>query len=211
MPEHVVRTRLSREESQAQTRERLIEAARREVVRQGFGAASVRDIAEAAGYSQGAFYSNFQSKEDLLLELMRRHMRQEAQQLGAVLDSAGPSPDAAMSGLEAWASALNTDADWSMLAIELQLHANRSPGFAAAYDDVIKQHRADLGRIVARFFAMMALEPPAEASHLAMAFMALAHGLAVQRTRDEADLSGELILVFLKGLIASAQAARARP
>ena len=60
--------RLSREESQARTRNLLIEAARDEIVKKGFAQASVRDIADAAGFSLGAFYSNFPEKEAILLE-----------------------------------------------------------------------------------------------------------------------------------------------
>ena len=51
--------RLNREESQARTRNLLIEAARAEIIKKGFAQASVRDIADVAGFSQGAFYSNF--------------------------------------------------------------------------------------------------------------------------------------------------------
>ena len=65
--------RLNREESQARTRDLLVQAARDEIIRKGFAQATVRDIAEAAGFSQGAFYSNFPSKEAILLEVVRRH------------------------------------------------------------------------------------------------------------------------------------------
>ena len=79
------RKRLSREESQAQTRERLIDTAQQLFVANGYGGASIRDIANKAGYSQGAFYSNFASKEDVLLELLRRHMTAEATHLSRVM------------------------------------------------------------------------------------------------------------------------------
>ena len=46
--------KLNREESQARTRSLLIDAARREIVKKGFATASIRDIAEAAGFSLGA-------------------------------------------------------------------------------------------------------------------------------------------------------------
>ena len=65
--------RLNREESQARTRDLLVQAARDEIVKKGFAQATVRDIADAAGFSQGAFYSNFPSKEAILLEVVRRH------------------------------------------------------------------------------------------------------------------------------------------
>src|SRR5258706_6443215 len=61
--------RLSRQQSRLQTRERLLEAATLVFSRRGFDAASVEEIAEEAGYSKGAVYSNFASKEELFLTL----------------------------------------------------------------------------------------------------------------------------------------------
>jgi AcrR family transcriptional regulator len=58
-------TRLSRKESQARTRTRLIAAARRHFLRDGVGAAVAEEIADEAGFSRGALYANFESKEDL--------------------------------------------------------------------------------------------------------------------------------------------------
>ncbi|CUI09355.1 hypothetical protein BN2497_13487 [Janthinobacterium sp. CG23_2] len=109
-----------------------------------------------------------------------------------------------MGELESWASTLNNDADWCTLSIELQLHANRSPTFALEYQTVWDAHRAGLGRVVGKLFATLGRTPPAEPEELAAAFMALTHGLALQRVAGRPDPSGRLILVFLRGLIASA-------
>ena len=196
--------RLSRGESQAQTRTRLIETARQLFVERGYGGTSIRDIADGAGYSQGAFYSNFASKEDVLLELLKGHMEAEGAQLSQVMESDGRTPGQIFAELESWASTLNRDASWSMLSIELQLHANRSPTFAAKYQAVWDAHRARLGGVVGKLFATLGRTPPAEPEELAAAFMALAHGLALQGMGNRPDPSGRLILVFLRGLIAGA-------
>lgn len=198
------RTRLSREESRAQTRTRLIDTARQLFVTNGYGGTSIRDIADRAGYSQGAFYSNFASKEEVLLELLRAHMEAEAVQLSRVMDSDGRTPEQVFEELESWAATLNSDAAWCMLSIELQLHANRSPAFADKYRNVWDAHRAGLGRVIGKLFATFGRTPPAEPEELAAAFMALAHGLALQGIGTRPDPSGRLILVFLRGLIASA-------
>src|SRR5471030_2010213 len=66
------RIRLTREQSRDQTRERLLDAAQTVFMKKGFVAASVEDIAAAAGYTRGAFYSNFGSKSALFLELLKR-------------------------------------------------------------------------------------------------------------------------------------------
>src|ERR1039457_1147071 len=68
------RKRLTREESKEVTRMRLIEAAERLFVRRGFDDASVEEISETAGYSRGAFYSNFDNKEQGFLALIGRRL-----------------------------------------------------------------------------------------------------------------------------------------
>lgn len=62
--------RLTRAERQQQTRDGLLDAAARVFVRRGFQASSVEEISAEAGYTRGAFYSNFRSKEDLFVELL---------------------------------------------------------------------------------------------------------------------------------------------
>lgn len=199
------RRRLTREESRTQTRERLIETAQHLFVSNGYGGASIRDIADKAGYSQGAFYSNFSSKEDVLLELLRRHMEAEATQLFKVTGNDGQKPEQMLAEVEAWASTVNHDADWCMLSIELQLHANRSRTFAAEYRKVWDKHRSEIGGVIGQLFNKLGRTPPSAPDELAAAFMALSHGLALQRTTTRLAPSGRLIMVFLRGLIASAE------
>src|SRR5579862_4359168 len=66
------RRRLTRQESKQQTRMRLIEAAEILFIRQGFDNTSVDDISELAGYSRGAFYSNFSDKDQVFLAVIDR-------------------------------------------------------------------------------------------------------------------------------------------
>ena len=111
--------RLTREESRERTRERLLEAAREAVARNGYDGTSVADIAEAAGFSKGAFFSNFESKEALLLELLRRHKEQDIATLGRILD--GAEQGDAGSALDRYFKDRGGDAVWARLDIELQL------------------------------------------------------------------------------------------
>jgi hypothetical protein len=92
-----------------------------------------------------------------------------------------------------------------MLSIELQLHANRSRSFAAEYRKVWNKHRSELGGVIGQLFGKLGRTPPAAPDELAAAFMALSHGLALQRISTRPDPSGRLIMVFLRGLIAGAE------
>src|SRR3979490_391733 len=67
-----VRTRPTRDD----TREKLFEAAARVFEEQGVGGASIEAIAAAAGFTRGAFYSNFDSKDELIIAMLEDHVEQ---------------------------------------------------------------------------------------------------------------------------------------
>src|ERR1700719_1087305 len=73
--------RMTREQSKAATRERLLDAARSVFAASGFHGASVEEVAAAAGFSTGALYSNFEGKEDLFLALMEREIDEHAREI----------------------------------------------------------------------------------------------------------------------------------
>jgi AcrR family transcriptional regulator len=195
---------LNREESQARTRNLLIEAARREIVKKGFAQASVRDIADAAGFSQGAFYSNFPDKEAILLELVQRHQSEERAKIEAALSQAPDDAAKAMAGIERWAATVNSDADFAVLAIELQLQALRSPSFAQGYNELNRKHRRALGLLVTKLFGLLGRQLPGDPVEIATGFIALGRGMALVSGEGEASRSGRIIVTFLKALIASA-------
>src|ERR1700735_5925499 len=80
-----IKQRLTRQESRLETRARLLESAAQLFARGGYEGASVDLIAESAGYSKGAFYSNFESKEAIFLELLDIHKRREIEALSQLL------------------------------------------------------------------------------------------------------------------------------
>ena len=67
-----VRTRPTRDD----TRDRLFEAAARVFEEDGIGGASIEAIAAAAGFTRGAFYSNFKSKDELIIAMLEDHVAQ---------------------------------------------------------------------------------------------------------------------------------------
>jgi AcrR family transcriptional regulator len=67
-----IRTRPTRDD----TRDKLFEAAARVFEEQGIGGASIETIAAAAGFTRGAFYSNFRSKDELIIAMLEDHVEQ---------------------------------------------------------------------------------------------------------------------------------------
>src|SRR4051812_42131059 len=84
-----VRTRPTRDD----TREKLFEAAARVCEEQGIGGASIEDIAAAAGFTRGAFYSNFKSKDELIIAMMEEHVEQSIRRMHELLAEHKTLPD----------------------------------------------------------------------------------------------------------------------
>ena len=76
-----MRTTLTRADRQAQTRDELIAAADRLFTRTGFHATSVDAVADEAGYTKGAVYSNFESKEDLFFAVYERRVNAAVEEM----------------------------------------------------------------------------------------------------------------------------------
>jgi AcrR family transcriptional regulator len=99
-----IKKRLTRTESRLETKTRLLESAAQLFARGGYEGASVDLIAESAGYSKGAFYSNFESKETIFLELLDAHKRREIEGLAQLLarDVSAPELLSLIRDSEAW-------------------------------------------------------------------------------------------------------------
>jgi AcrR family transcriptional regulator len=194
-----------RDASQAITRQQLLDSARLAFIRNGYAGTTIDAIAEGAGFSKGAFYSNFQSKEGILFELLEEHQRRERAELQEILDRSESSEGLFML-LDPWLENLNQSTDWALLVIEMRLLAQRSPGFASAYLDLERGHRKVLGQFIQEAFRRSGKVLPLDPDILASACVALAEGMALQRFNlnrqpQTPDPSGRVIMLFMKGLI----------
>src|ERR1700730_9838908 len=95
-------TRPTREQRKAETRERLLAAATRVFARSGYHGASVDEIAEEAGFSTGAVYSNFEGKEDLFLALVEDQLAAQTRALDAAVGQLSSVAERTRGGAEHW-------------------------------------------------------------------------------------------------------------
>ena len=91
---------MTRTESRVRTREQVIAAAAEVFTQKGFHGASLEEIAEAAGYSRGAVYSNFNDKTELFLAVRDERMHRRTQQVGELLDRTQARPTTSSSRSE---------------------------------------------------------------------------------------------------------------
>ncbi len=195
--------RLSRKESQEATRDRLRDAAAREFARRGVSAASIDTIAETAGFSRGAFYSNYSCKHDLLLELLEREQKRELVAWRELIEHAA-TLDAALPALAERFDAFLTAGQASLLAIELRLEALRNSDFGKAYA-ASSEEVFDMSVELVRVLVAKAGRTEAEVMPITLALRAIAAGLGLDSGPPPADVpsGGTIMALFLRRMLAA--------
>ncbi|MBO0609534.1 TetR/AcrR family transcriptional regulator [Myceligenerans salitolerans] len=147
------------------TRARLMDAAYTVFARDGIHGASIEVICETAGFTRGAFYSNFDSKEELFLALADRLKRQQLDALEAATRSLDPCEfrsgavdhDAIAQILNAVATDPDHSRQWTLLRSELELLAMRDARVAALYSTHVTTLREELTDAITRILETLGL------------------------------------------------------
>jgi AcrR family transcriptional regulator len=192
------RQRLTREQSKDQTRERLLDAAQAIFMKKGFVAASVEDIAAAAGYTRGAFYSNFRSKGELFLELLRRDHEIMQAGLNAIFEDASSREEMEARVLQYY-SRLHLENKCFLLWVEAKLVAVRDGRFRVRFNaflhEKIEQMSAYIREFSTRVGTPLTLSPEA----LAIGLMGLCDGVQFFYTVDPQNVTAEMTEALLGG------------
>lgn len=193
--------RRSRRESQKVTRARLKQAALQIISAGGVAAASIRGICQRAGFTQGAFYSNFDSIDDLLLALVEDHTAAMADELRAIIaETEGMQLDAGLQRIAARLSGLARDPARSLMVVEMHLHARRNADFAAVFEPVKHRYRAEFSRITAALLAAHDLQPGIKADRLTSVLMALWSGAILQVDPHEGPAAEDHMVAVFRSL-----------
>ncbi len=173
----MARQRMSRAEQRESTHEHLLTAAAEVFAQRGYAGASVQAIAEAAGFTIGALYSHFASKEDLFVELLDRRYEQLVLEIEAAIQASAPG------GIARQIAAIGSDEE-ALLSIEFHLHAARN---GELRDRLAAHHRkvrnAMAGIIQARR-EELGIEARWDDLTLATLFLSLVDGMGFQRRID---------------------------
>jgi AcrR family transcriptional regulator len=183
------RQRLTRAEKQAETRERLLEAAEEVFRARGFSGSTIEEITERAGFSRGAFYSNFESREQLFIELLHRRVYDDFTRL-LERSPRRQSPRARMRATaRELASRYEHGERWLFeLWLECLAYAARHPEFASLPATFWRGNRALTAGTIETTYAQAGERPPIDAKHLATALTALDIGLAIQNLVDPEEV-----------------------
>lgn len=195
------RQRLTREQSKDQTRERLLDAAQAIFMKKGFVAASVEDIAAAAGYTRGAFYSNFRSKGELFLELLRRDHEIMQRGLNEIFEDALSRKEMEARVLTYY-STLHRQNKCFLLWVEAKLLAVRDGRFRIRFNAFMNEKIEQLSAYIREFSTRAGTPLPLPAETLAIGLMGLCDGVQFFYTVDPQNVSAEMTEALLGGFFA---------
>jgi len=180
----MTKARLTRAERRDQTRSDLLEAAARVFITRGFEGASIEAIAAEAGYTRGAFYSNFESKEQLFAELLQQRVYSVYRAM-AEASVAGARPSLRETGEQLARIQGHEQGRWLFrLWLELLAHAGRDEKFRAIAAGFWSANRQLTATGTQQAYADAGEKPPLPPEHLATAMIALDIGLALQHFVD---------------------------
>jgi AcrR family transcriptional regulator len=196
--------RLTREQSKANTRERLLAAARSAFASSGFHGASVDEIASRAGFSTGALYSNFDGKEDLFLVLMEREIDEHAREIAAAVNVRESVAERATGGAQRWMTMIDREPELLLLFMEFWAYGVRDAAVRPKVAERFAQVRRLLTQLIEEGVREFELELALPAEQLAVAVDALADGIARQRLADPEAVPDELMGTVLALLFSAA-------
>jgi AcrR family transcriptional regulator len=172
--------------------------------RRGLERASVDEIAEDAGFTKGAFYANFASKEEIFLAMLDERFAERLAEIERVTDSdAEPQEQARRAGAD-FEDYLRADPEWQRLFFEFAAYAARDERFRA---ELVKRYRLLQERIAdvyRRRLERLGIESPVPVEHVSAMTFAMANGAAFEMLLDPDalpdDAFGTMLGAFFAGL-----------
>lgn len=194
--------RWTRQRRLEHTRGVLLDAAEEVFAKRGFGGAALEDIAEAAGYTRGAIYSHFGTKEDLFLAVIERHLLRFLDGFEDVIASFASLEDLDVARFaERWRELTIAGPDSAALGHEFSLFLLRNPGarerLAAQRKEAIRSLADYITTHIARLGGTLTV--PAEA--LARVLIASHEGITISEHLDGRDLYEPFLRLVMSNVL----------
>ncbi|MEX2447355.1 MAG: TetR/AcrR family transcriptional regulator [Solirubrobacterales bacterium] len=184
--------RLSRAESKARTRARVLEAAEAVFRRDGYHGASLERIAAQAGYTKGAVYSTFDSKADVMLALVAARAARRRDEMATIFDAASDAWEALGEFARRFAPADEAERDWWAAVVEFMVVVGRDEELRARYAEHHDATREAVVAMTRRWTRESGDRLTISPEQLAAAAMALSIGLTVEGMLAPTEVSASL-------------------
>lgn len=189
--------RRTREEQRARTRSDLLAAAAQVFARHGYHGTSVDMVAEAAGYTKGAVYSNFASKEQLFLALMEERLEDSLGSMHQVLDESAPEDRPAAFGRRRHEIA-QWEPQWFLLEAEFELYAARNPDVRERVAARQRETRWVIEQALRQHIEELGLTPAYDLDKLAKLIVSAGDGMSLMALNNPEVDTGELMRILLE-------------
>jgi len=167
------------------TRARLIQSAEKVFARDGFEAAKLEEIATDAGYTRGAFYANFDSKEDLFFALLEREISMRITALEREMDKVR-EPEAKLKAMRDFFLTKTLDRRWALLSLEFKLFAVRHPEVRQRLAEMHRRFVGPRGGFLEKVMKALGRDLPASAYVTGVSLAALGNSLTLEHMLDPA-------------------------
>ena len=175
--------RRTRAQAVQDNRDALLLAARRMFERLGYHRATIDAIAEQAGLSKGAVYSQFGSKDDLFLAVIEHNIEQRYNAFASFIELADASTDPAEMVHLAYEQTVASIA-WQAALIEFRVHAWRNGDVNRRYRELHQQTIDGLAALIGDLHARVSAEVPPNLTDLAVSFLGGGSGLVLELLAD---------------------------
>jgi AcrR family transcriptional regulator len=190
------------------TRSLLIQSAEKIFARDGFEAARLEEIAADAGYTRGAFYANFENKEDLFFALLEAQINSRIEKVRLQVD-ASPTPAEKLKALRSFLLEMSLDRRWSLLALEFKLFAVRHPEVKSRLATMNRRFVSSRVHILQNVMEGLGRNLPASTNAVGISLSTLSNGLALEHMLDRTVMSEgdvkKIIGTFFDSLTAAAR------
>jgi AcrR family transcriptional regulator len=176
------------------TRAALLEAAAGVYARRGLDGATLDEVAAEAGFTKGAVYAHFGSKENLLLALLEEYFARDVAEQLELFDRERATWERPYAGSERWMERLVEDPDRFRLFVELWAYAQRDERVCAHLADGLDGFRRTFASFGAQSSADVGISPPPGVpEQFANVMLALGVGLSMLKLVDPERVPGELL------------------
>jgi AcrR family transcriptional regulator len=205
------RGEFDRSARRARTRAQLLEAAARVYARRGFESATLDEVAEEAGFTKGAVYDHFGSKENLLFALLDEHLAAQIAEQMTLFDVSLETAERPRRGADRWMANLVDDPDSFRLFIEAWVHSQRDEQLGARVRAGMDAWREALNSFGRQRASAPEFDVPEEMlEQIANVMLALAIGLGTIKLTDPDSvpepLLGAMLVLVLRALETSEEA-----
>jgi AcrR family transcriptional regulator len=190
--------------TRVEVRERILDAASKVFAAEGFAGATIDAIGQAAGFTKGAVYSNFESKDELFLALLDREFELRGAQIATALEGGGDTAAAARDLSRSVLDSVHGHADYYVLFVEYWLRAVRDPQLRERLIDRRRAAAADQASHIVDSTGAIASGP--QLANLAQLVVTVNLGIAMEEVLRPGTIDTDLLAQLITTLLGSVAA-----